>query len=670
MNEITAKKRILQLVVEISYHADLYHQKDMSEISDEAYDSLLQELVSLEQLFPDLQSPQSPTHRIGGKVLEGFDKATHRFSQWSFDNIFNFEGLIKWEERVKKLVEKVTDDEIDLEYVVELKIDGLKVILDYDNKVFFRGATRGDGLVGENITENLKMIQGIPLVINEKSSISVVGETWIEKNELKKINIKRIKDDLNPYSNPRNLAAGTLRQLDTSVVKSRNLKTFIYDIDSKDKNFSTHSEELLFLRDMGFSVNDNFLVTKSIEKIEEFYEQWVSIRNNQPYGIDGMVIKLNSKKICRDLGYTAKSPRFAIAYKFPAEQQTTIINDVTFQIGRTGILTPVAELEPIGIDGSIVRRATLHNMDEINRLDVRIGDTVVVEKAGDIIPKIKQVMKGLRDGSEKKIDIEKYAEKNGMTLRKEMSTSGVTSWYLYEKSEEVAIQHLTYFVSKKALNIEGMGEKQVRALYEAGYIKKMSDIFTLVYDDIVTLPLFKEKATNNLLDAIKKSQSVSLATFITALGVRHVGEEVASMYAQEFKSIAAIMGASYNELVAVHGIGSQIAESTVAYLNNKEHQKEIELLCRYLVVEDSMEKENLSLKNISFVVTGSLFHYSRDEMKKKIKDMGGKVMSQISAKTDYLIAGEKAGSKLKKAHELNIMIISEDDFIQKFSLKK
>ncbi|MFT6361576.1 MAG: DNA ligase (NAD+), partial [Candidatus Paceibacteria bacterium] len=512
MNESEAKKRIATLVKELKHHANLYYKKDSVEISDEAYDSLYQELVSLEQAFTHLQDSNSPTMRVGGKILEGFEKAEHRFAQWSFDNVFDWEDLQKWEEKVHRLVEKYPSlNTHDLEYIVELKIDGLKVILDYDNGKLTRGATRGDGEVGENITENLKMISDIPLIIDTKGSISVIGEAWIEKKQLEEINKNRKKNNLNLFANPRNLAAGTLRQLDTSVVRSRNLRTFIYDLNSFETNgsFRHHDQELAFLKELNFSVNTEFLKTKKIEDIQKFYKKWAAIRHDQEYGVDGLVIKINNTNICKTLGYTAKAPRFAVAYKFPAEQQTTTVHGITIQIGRTGVITPVAELVPVLVDGSMVRRATLHNTDEIERLGLLIGDTVIIEKAGDIIPKIKQVMVSLRTGKEKKFNLERQAKLGGLILSKEVSSAGVTSWYVDNSSDEVRIRQLSYFVSKKAFNIEGMGEKQIHALYTAGYVNSMSDIFRLTYEQIIALPLFKDKATQNLLDAINLSKETS-----------------------------------------------------------------------------------------------------------------------------------------------------------------
>lgn len=669
MNEEYAKKRIKILVAELKRHAELYYKKDSPEISDEAYDSLYQELVSLEQAFPHLRIGDSPTIQIGGKILEGFEKSTHRYKQWSFDNIFGWEELKKWEKKIHKLIQKESIALSDpLEYIVELKIDGLKIILDYDNGILTRGSTRGDGVVGENITENLKMVMDIPHTLNEKKSLSVVGEAWIEKEQLEKINIKRTKKGLNEYANPRNLAAGTLRQLNTEIVRKRNLKVFAYDFNSDEVKFETHDKELDFLKKINFNVNNDFLKTTEIKDIQKFYESWTSKRHKQAYGVDGLVIKLNNMDICRALGYTAKAPRFAIAYKFPAEQQVTIVNAITLQIGRTGVITPVAELNPIRIDGSMVKRATLHNMDEIQRLDLLIGDTVIVEKAGDIIPKIKSVIKGARTGNEKKFSLAKELDKNNIIAQKEISSSGLVSWYVDPASDEMKIRHLSYVASKKVFNIEGMGEKNVRALYNAGFINTPSDFFEINYKQISSLPLFKEKSTENLLSSIEKSKKINLSTLITSFGIRHVGEEIAHIYANHFLNITDLISASLEELQAIHGVGLQIARSTIEFFSQEENKLEIQKLINHIILEKT-DKKSQHLKNYSFVVTGTLNNFSRDELKLFLKESGGKVMSQVSAKTDYLIAGEKTGSKIKKAKDLGIKIISEQEFIEKFYKK-
>ncbi len=659
--EENVKKRIAALVKELHYHAHLYYTKDAPKISDEAYDSLYQELVSLEQAFPHLRDPYSPTVRVGGRVLEGFEKVEHHYPQWSFDNVFDREGLKKWEEKIQRFITSHPElDSEKLEYLVELKIDGLKVILDYENGVFVRGATRGDGRIGEDITENLKTVHDIPLFVESQYNFSVVAEAWIKQSSFEAINEKREREGHDLYANPRNLAAGTLRQLDTSVVAQRKLNIFAYDIDTDSELFSTHQEELDFLRREGFAVNPESRLCRSIDDIQRFYEEWIAKRHKQEYGIDGMVIKINSTKICRKLGYTAKAPRFAIAYKFPAEQQSTRVRDIIFQVGRSGVLTPVAELEPVFIDGSLVARATLHNEDEIRRLDIRIGDTVVVEKAGDIIPKIKSVFVSLRDGTQEAFHPEAYFEAHGIEAHEEFSDAGVKTWYANNARDEIAMQYLSYFASKKAANIDGLGEKNIRALYMAKLIEKPSDIYSLSYEDIIELPLFKEKATENLLVAIEKSRVISPADFITALGIRHVGEEVADILARHI-DVERLPSVSQERLCALHGLGEKIASSVVEWFSCEENRDEYTRLLAIFAFKEAAVVEQ-TCEGKTFVLTGSLKNYSRDKAKKLIKDRGGKVSSSVSVQTDFVLAGERAGSKLQKARDLGIEILSEEDF--------
>ncbi len=661
MKRDLAHKRINSLVSELRHHARLYYLHDNPEISDEAYDSLYQELVSLEQAFPDLRDPLSPTVRVGGKILDGFEKVEHQYPQWSFDNIFDWKDLQKWEEKIKRFIASYPElAKEKLDYVLELKIDGLKVILDYKEGKFVRGATRGDGKTGEDITENLKTIKDIPLFVGTQETFSVIAEAWIEKSSFDEINEKRIKEELEPYANPRNLAAGTLRQLDTSIVAERKLKIFAYDLNSEELDFETHQDELDFLSRELFNTNKESFFCSSIEEIQSFYEAWIKKRHHEEYGIDGMVIKINNKKICERLGYTAKAPRFAVAYKFPAEQKTTKVLDIIFQIGRSGILTPVAELEPVLVDGSIVSRATLHNEDEIRRLDIRVGDTVVVEKAGDIIPKIKSVFVSLRDGSEKVFSSEAYFKKHDIKAYAEISDAGVQTWYAQNAEDEIRIQYLSYFASKKAMNIDGLGEKNIRALFAAGLIRKASDVYDLSFEDIIKLPLFKEKATHNLLDALKESRVTSFASFVTGLGIRHIGEEGAELIAEYFDE-KTFPHARKEELLSIHGIGEKMAESVQNWFADKENQEEYQkLVSIFDFVQTS--SQNKSLVGKTFVLTGTLTSFSRDEAKKEIKDRGGKVASSVSSRTDFVLAGERAGSKLAKAQELGVQILSEADF--------
>lgn len=669
MNEEKIQKKIEKLVQELNYHADLYYQKDNPVISDSAYDSLYEKLRSLESRYPEFILENSPTQRVGGKTLQSLEKVTHHFPQWSFDNIFSFEDLQLWEQRVKNFLAKEGIFEA-LEYVVELKIDGLKVILDYNGGLFQRGATRGDGKIGENITANLKTSKDIPLRVSEKRSFSVIAEAWIEKAKLEEINKKRMKNGEEPYANPRNLAAGTLRQLDSTVVRDREIKIFSYDIDSREVFFSSHDEELKFLGAMGFVVNDETNIFPDIKSIQDFYDSWTKKRVSQSYGIDGLVIKINNKEICHALGYTAKSPRFAIAYKFPAEQKITEVLDIHLQIGRTGVLTPVAELRAVDIDGSRVKRATLHNVDEIERLGLKIGDTIVLEKAGDIIPKIKKVLVDLRDGTEKEFNIERYLKKNAIQAEKKTTSSGLTQWYVSTKNDEVFIQKLIYAASRKVLNLEGLAEKHIRTFYERGLLKTPVDFFTLKFSDIIHIPLFKEKSANNILNSVERTRKLPLDKFILLLGIQHVGEEVSTLFAKHFKNLQAFLGAQYEEFLSIHGVGEKIAEASSDFLENKQNSIYIrELLKHIQVISLENTKKTGALQDLVFVITGTLDSFSREELKEKIITQGGKTAEQVSKKVDFLIVGKNPGSKLKKAQGLGVHILDEKAFFEKFPLR-
>lgn len=656
------QQRMDKLVHELRYHADCYYRKDQPEISDEAYDALYQELVALEQQYPEYKDPLSPTVRVGGEILSGFRKVNHRFAQWSFDNLFSGDDLTAWEQKLLRRIGGPLSG--DLIYVVELKIDGLKVILDYEDGRLVRAATRGDGVVGEDITENVKTIRDVPLVVSEKQSFSVIAEAWIAQKDFEKINEEQHKKGLPRYANQRNLAAGTLRQLDTTVVAKRSLQTFCYDIDSHDISFDSHEEELLFLREQGFHINPEYKGVNTIEEIQEYYHSWVDKRSEQPYGIDGVVIKINDTKLCKRLGYTSKAPRFAIAYKFPAVQKTTIVKDIIMQIGRTGIMTPVALLEPVHIDGSQVARATLHNQSEINRLGLYVGDTVVVEKSGDIIPKIKNVLPSLRPDNAYQFSVASYLKEHGIKAAKDVSDAGVITWRVTGGHDEVQIQKLIHFCSKKALNIDGMGDEIVRTLYEHGYITHPSDIFSLQYDDIIRLPLFKEKATNNLLGAIEAARTVPIDRLIFGLGIPFVGQEAARIYAKAFLSLDTWIHTEYDALIHLHGIGEKTAEATIHWLADQENQQELKRLQQELSIQFNDEPESLVLDGASFVITGGFDRYTRTELSNMIREHGGVVRSSVSSSTSYVLAGSKAGSKKDKAQELGVDIIDIDTFLE------
>lgn len=655
------EQKMNQLVQQLRYHAKLYYTHDAPEISDEAYDALYRELEELEAKYPEFKDSLSPTSRVGGVILDGFKKKKHHFPQWSFDNVFSFEELQKWEQKLHNALLK-TDVERNISYVAELKIDGLKVILDYEEGKLVSAATRGDGVVGEEVLEQIKTIKSIPLVVNEKRSFSVVSEIWIAEDDFLAINKKQEELGETTYANPRNLASGTLRQLDTSVVAKRKLQSFSYDFDAENLSFDTHRKELEFLKKMGFQVNEQYLVSSEISDIQKWYEKWIDIRHKQAFGIDGIVIKVNEKEATKALGYTAKAPRFAIAYKFPAVQSVSEVEDIVFQIGRTGVLTPVAQLKPVFIDGSMVSRATLHNESEMKRLDIRIGDTVVVEKSGDIIPKIKQVLVDMRSKGSKAFSVEEYLKEHDLDAQREVSPAGVITWRLKEGNhQELLVQNLSHFCSKKAMNIDGMGEEIVRALLEHGLIERASDIYALSFDDVISLPLFKEKATNNLLSSVEASRKVSFDAFIFALGIHFVGQEIARLYAKHIKSAEDLMKTSFEELIAIDGIGEVTAQSTISWFEQQDNMKEYQKLVDILDIQYT-ESTGGKFENLTFVITGSFDDYSRDELSDIIRKRGGKVSSSVSVKTSYLLAGEKAGSKLAKAEKLGVTVLDINDF--------
>lgn len=672
MDRQQAQQRIDVLRAEIEKHNHLYHTLDAPEISDQAFDALIQELQKIEEQYPDLADASSPSHAVGGVILEGFQKTHHRTPQWSFDNIFSLQGLREWHTKIMRFIHK--DERISNmtpTFVAELKIDGLKLVLTYENGKLVQGATRGDGTTGEDITENVRQITDIPQTIPYSGTMIAIGEAWMARADLEKINTERLAQEQPPYANARNLAAGTLRQLDTRVVRNRNLQTFIYDVYMLDGDTHyTHEEELSFLKNQGFNVHPEYCVSGDIHDVQSFYDTWVDKRHDQAYDIDGVVIKINERAICDVLGYTAKAPRFAIAYKFPAEQTTTRVHAIDVQIGRTGALTPVAHLEPVRIAGSVVSRATLHNEEEIKRLDVRVGDTVIIEKAGDIIPKVIRVLHDMRSGNERPFSIEEYCKERGMHVEKRSGKTGESvAWYVSDMHHsDIIFQKIRHFVSKNACNIEGMGPQIVRACIDAGYITTPADIFDLTYDDIYALGGFKEKSTQNLLDAINSAKTISLDKFIFALGIHHIGQENARVLARSIADPRDLMSMDYDTLISLEGIGETIAESLIHWFADTDNKELFNNLLDVMTVTalDAPSQEGF-FTGTTCVITGTFKEYSRDTLKQHIVDQGGKVSSQVSASTDYLLVGNKAGSKLARAKELGIAIVSESDIKQHLS---
>ena len=634
---------------------------DNPEISDEAYDSLVKELEAIESKYPELVTEDSPTQRVGGEPLKEFVKVTHQTRQWSYDDVFDFDELKKWDERVRNFVRKEGLENEKIEYCCELKIDGLKVVLTYLDGKLVRGATRGDGVVGEDVTSNVKTIRSVPLSLKENISLVVVGEAWIGKKDLLKINKDREKAREPLYANTRNLAAGSIRQLDPKITSGRNIKAFVYDIDLSSKSLpETQSSELSMLEKLGFETNPNHEVFDSLFGVEKYYQDWVKKRDKLDYGLDGIVIKINSNKVQRALGYTGKSPRWGVAYKFPAEQVTTIVEDIVLQVGRTGVLTPVAHLKPVLVAGSTVSRATLHNEDEIRRLDVRVGDTVILQKAGDVIPDIVSVVKELRQKNSKPYMWPTHVDACGGDGRIER-IPGQAAWRCVSKNSfEQQKRKFYHFVSKKAFDIDSMGPKVIDLLLEENLISEYSDIFTLKKGDILALPRFAEKSADNLINSIEKSRKVTLARLLVAISIPQVGEETARDLSKHFGKIEKLRSAKFEDLQSLSGVGEVVADSIVGFFKSKENAKMLDNLLKQIVIEKEKKEASNILFGKKFVITGTLPTLSREEAKNLIRANGGDIGESVSKETDYLLAGENAGSKYDKAEELGVKIISEE----------
>lgn len=668
MKKGEAEKRIQELRLLLEHHRYLYHTLDAPEISDEIYDSLLRELDTLEKKYPDLDHPMSPTHRVGAEPIKEFKKVKHEVAQWSYDNVFSFAELTAWEKKLLNILEKENITERPT-YVAELKIDGLKIVLTYQKGVLIRAATRGDGEVGEDITENVKTIKSIPLFLSESISMTVIGEAWIDKAQLEKINKERVAEGLPIYANTRNFAAGTLRQLDSSIVAKRNIHIFAYDIEGVQGKPIFHSQwqELELLKKLGFEVNTDSRQCQTLEEVEAFYESWVESRHKKSYGIDGLVVKVNEQSLCERLGYTAKAPRFGIAYKFPAEEVTTILRAITLQVGRTGAITPVAELDPVRVAGSLVKRATLHNREEIERLDVRVGDTVSLRKAGDVIPEIFDVIKSLRPKNARKFVMSQMCPECNSVLQNEKSVSGEDSVALYCKNADCPAKHrenIIHFVSRKALNIDGLGEKILETFIDLGLVHTYADIFRLKKEDIEGLPGFGEKSAQNLIDSIIKAKKQPLDRFLYALGIRHVGEETARLLAAHIQKPEKVFDIKQEEIESLYGIGGAVAQSFTTWFKDAKNRKMYEDILSYLKIEPfSVEKVNMSLVGKTFVLTGTLAKYSREKAGEEIRKRGGTVTNTVSSKTSFVVAGENPGSKLDDALKKDIPVLKEDEFL-------
>jgi DNA ligase (NAD+) len=653
-------ERLRKLKETIEKHRYNYHVLDREEISAEALDSLKYELKALEDQYPALITPDSPTQRVAGEPLKEFKKAPHKVPQWSYNDAFTEEDIRDFDGRVKRFLKS----DAGVEYVCELKIDGLKVVLEYEKGTFVRAATRGDGKVGEDVTMNVRTIESVPLTLPKPVDIIVEGEVWMGRKDFNALNARREKAGEPLFANPRNVSAGTIRQLDPKIASERKLQVFAYDVARFGGEMpATQSEELKLLKALGFKVNPHWSEAPDVDGIISYWKKWQAESKKQDYWIDGVVVKVNRRDFQEALGYTGKAPRFGIAFKFPAEQVTTVVEDIVLQVGRTGVLTPVAHLRPVSVAGSTVSRATLHNEDEIRRLDVRVGDTVILQKAGDVIPDIVSVVKEMRTGKEKEYRWPTHVEACGGDGSIER-IPGQAAWRCVAKGsfaqERRKFQH---FVSKKAFDIDSIGQKNIDLFMEHGLIAAFDDLFTIKKGDLLALPRFAEKSADNILAGIEAARDVTLPRFLTALSIPQVGEETANDLAKRFGTFEKVHAATYEELEAVDGIGPVVAKSLTDWFRDKANRKLVERLLKQVRVS-AFSLEGGKLKDMSFVLTGTLSSLDRDQAKEMIRSLGGDVSGSVSAKTTYVVAGENAGSKLDKATELGVKVLTEEEFLK------
>ncbi len=655
-NKERASERIAKLRTLIDEQRYQYHVLDRQDISSEALDSLKDELARLEAQFPDLITSSSPTQRVAGEPLPQFAKVRHQVAQWSFNDAFTEEDIRAFDERVRKVIGD------NFTYTCELKIDGFKIVLTYQAGLLQTAATRGNGTVGEDVTMNVRTIESIPLKLREAVDVIVEGEIWLAKDNFEKLNKEQQKLGKPVYANPRNVAAGTIRQLDPKIVAGRKLDSFIYDLAQADFALpDTQERELEKLKSLGFKVNSNYQHCGNITEVIKFWQKWEKQKDRLAYKLDGVVVKVNERQNQQELGYTGKAPRFAIALKFRAEEATTVVEEIAFQIGRMGTVTPVAHLRPVFLDGSTVSRATLHNEDEIKRLDVRVGDTVIIQKAGDIIPDIVQVLPELRPRNSKPFVFPTSLPEVGRIER----VPGMAAHRVVEKNSLAQIKRKFYhFVSKQAFDIDHCGPKMIDLLLENNLISDYADIFSLRKGDLINLPRLGEKSVDNLLAGIEKSKRISLARFLTALSIPQVGEETAGDLAQHFGSLEKIKKASLEDLEKIENVGGIVAKSVYDWFREKAHQSLLAKLLEQVQIEKVEKIASKKLSGQVFVLTGTMEKFSRDEAKLKIKNLGGSVSSAVSKNTNYLVAGENPGSKLDKARELGVKILSEDEFLK------
>ena len=661
MDKKQAKERIEELRKKTEYYAKKYYDDDNPEITDFEYDMMMLELRTLESQNPEFITKDSLTQKVGGHVKEGFAKVEHEVPLQSLQDVFNFEEIEAFDERVKKVASENGIDEV--KYVVETKIDGLSSALEYKDGKLVRGATRGNGLVGEDVTENLKTIKTIPQELPEKINITVRGEVFISKKEFEKMNQEREENEEELFANARNAAAGSLRQLDSNITKKRPLNIYIFNVQKiEGKEFNSHFEELEYLEKLGFNVNPVRIPCSNIEEVKKAINKIGEDRENLTFGIDGAVVKVDNLKLRTILGTTSKVPKWAIAYKYPPEQKETILKDIEFQVGRTGVITPLAILEPVRVAGSLISKTTLHNEDFVKEKGLKIGDRVIIQKAGDVIPEIVRAVVEKRDGTEKEFVMPTHCPVCGAETVREEGESAVRCTGI--ECPAKLYRNLVHFVSREAMNIDGLGENIIGILLEKKMISNIADIYDLEFENIASLKKNGKKFAQNLIDSINISKQNDLYRLITALGIRHVGVKAAKVLAKTYENMDNLANASIEDLSQVDEVGPIVANSINEFFSQEQTKDLLKRLKDAGVNMERQKEENEDdrFAGKTFVLTGSLEKYSREEASNIIEKFGGKTSSSVSKKTTYLLAGEDAGSKLTKAQSLGVQIISENEF--------
>ncbi len=666
--EIKDRQYLEKLRNVVAYHQRKYHKDDAPELSDQAYDALVRELVDLEKEFGEQK--QSVAEAVGYAPSAAFTKVKHQVRQWSFDNVFDFTELKAWEQKLLRYLNKEGASDQKVSYVAEHKIDGLKLVMEYRQGILFRASTRGDGEVGEDVSHTAKTIKTLPMKLKYEVDLICVGEVWMGSVEFNKMNELEIAKGEEPFANPRNAAAGSLRQLDPEVAKARDLSLFAYDVDYFEvgqtglASPTSQFEELALLKTLGLPTNPYPEICLTIEDVEKFYQKWKLKADDLPYGVDGIVIKADSIEIQKVASYTAKAPRFGIAYKFPAIETTTVVEAIDLQVGRTGVVTPVAHLRAVLVDGSTVTRATLHNEDQIKRLDVRVGDTIVLRKAGDVIPEVVSVILPLRPSKTKPFVFPKQVAACGGDGSIERVPGTAAYRCVHLDSDFLKRQKMYYFVSKSALNFDGVGPKIIDALLDNELISDVADLYTLKVEELLTLEGFKQKSAENVIAAIKAAQKVSLARVLVGLSIDNVGEETGRLLATHFPSIEALKQATLEDLIAIDGVGEVVAQNIINWQKDKKAQALVDkLLLHLLITNDDVVLSSGKFFGQSFVFTGTMAKMSRSEASVLVLKAGASVSSAVSKKTTYVVVGEDPGSKAKEAERLGVPILSEPEFL-------